>query len=42
MNYTLSKPGRPGPVPLRAGVQRFVPLMIGERSAVIISLVAIL
>ncbi|HYA18140.1 MAG TPA: ABC transporter ATP-binding protein [Bryobacteraceae bacterium] len=43
MNYTLSKGGRPGaPVPLRAGVKRFVPLMKGEGGAVAISLIAIL
>ena len=43
MNYTLSKGGKPGaPVPLRAGVKRFVPLMKGESKAVTVSLVAIL
>jgi ATP-binding cassette subfamily B protein len=42
MNYTLSKPSRPGAVPLRAGVQRFVPLMTGEQKSVTISMVAIL
>lgn len=42
MNYTLSKSGKPGaPVPLRAGVQRFVPLMKGEGKAVTVSLIAI-